>query len=133
MCLEVLIAIRYLYGGYGFGEALAFNDVYILSLPSFTWIKAYPLDGNIQNPDPAGHGGCSANVINKDQMLVIGGWFPDPTHGDCDASDVQGQHNMVLGFNGAENKLWDLYNQSLSSYVVPAVVTSAIGGGYVLY
>ncbi|KAH7377909.1 hypothetical protein DE146DRAFT_682658 [Phaeosphaeria sp. MPI-PUGE-AT-0046c] len=31
----------YLYGGYGFGDPAAFDDVYILSLPSFKWMKGY--------------------------------------------------------------------------------------------
>jgi hypothetical protein len=56
---------RYIYGGYGFGNPAAFDDVYILSLPSFTWIKGYPLAGGDTNQ--FGHGGCTANVMNPDQ------------------------------------------------------------------
>src|SRR5437016_5441715 len=92
----------YVYGGYGFGEAPAFDDVYILSLPSFKWIKAF--NGSDEVPDTNGHGGCSANVINRDQMLVIGGWFPSTDK--CDVEGAQGQHNLVLGYNGYSSKLW---------------------------
>lgn len=120
----------YLYGGYGFGERAAFNDIYILSIPSFTWVKAYPLDGSDAVPDPAGHGGCSANVIRRDQMLVIGGWFPDPTHTDCDAPNSQGQHNMIMGNNTERKFMWDDFDPELSTYEVPPAVISAIGGGY---
>jgi hypothetical protein len=56
--VNMLIWSSYLYGGYGFGEAPAFDDVYILSLPSFTWIKVF----SSENPSKIGHGGCSANV-----------------------------------------------------------------------
>lgn len=122
-----LTSDSYLYGGYGFGEAAAFNDVYILSMPSFKWIKAYPTDGSDAVPDPVGHGGCSANVINRDQMLVIGGWFP--SYDKCDSEGSQGQHNMVLGYNGGENKLWDKFDPQLSNYVVPTPIVTAIGGG----
>ncbi|KAF1839262.1 hypothetical protein BDW02DRAFT_585319 [Decorospora gaudefroyi] len=117
----------YLYGGYGFGEAQAFDDVYILSLPSFTWIKAFPLDGSDSSPSLVGHGGCSANAINHTQMLVIGGWFP--LYDKCDAPEGQGQHNMVLGYNGREKKLWDKYDPGLDTYVVPSPIIAAIGGG----
>ncbi|CBX91793.1 hypothetical protein IAQ61_000011 [Plenodomus lingam] len=115
----------YMYGGYGFGALAAFDDVYILSVPSFKWIKAFP-EGNV--PETAvGHGGCTANVINGDQMIIMGGWFP--TYDQCDAPDSQGQHNMVLGYNGGETKLWDKFDPSLSGYVVPTPIMSAVGGG----
>ncbi|KAL1797411.1 hypothetical protein ACET3X_004017 [Alternaria dauci] len=113
----------YLYGGYGFGEAPAFDDVYILSLPSFTWIKVF----SSENPSEVGHGGCSANVINRAQMLVIGGWFP--IYDKCDAPEGQGQHNMALGYNGGDSKLWDKFSPQLVDYVVPSPIISVIGGG----
>lgn len=65
-------------------------------------------------------------------MLVIGGWFPDPTHTDCDAPKAQGQHNMVLGNNTERKFIWDDFDPGLSTYVVPPVVIAAIGGGYAL-
>jgi hypothetical protein len=115
----------YLYGGYGFEESPAYDDVYILSLPSFTWIKAFSSE---EVPHKIGHGGCSANVVNRAQMLVIGGWFP--LYDKCDALEGQGQHNMVLGYNGGEAKLWDKFSPQLDDYVVPSPIIAAIGGGY---
>ncbi|CAO2658822.1 Nn.00g065450.m01.CDS01 [Neocucurbitaria sp. VM-36] len=119
----------YMYGGYGYDDRPAFNDVYILSLPSFQWIKGYPLDGSDAVPDAAGHGACTANVVRRDQMLVIGGWFPDSTHTDCDAPNAQGQHNMILGNNTKREFLWDDFDPELTTYVVPPVVIQKIGGG----
>jgi hypothetical protein len=97
--------------------------VHILSLPSFTWIKAWPTDATQAYP----HGGCSANVVNKDQMIVMGGWFTDSDQ--CDSQASQGQHNMNLGYNGPSNVLWDKYDPKVSKYFVPTPVVSAIGGG----
>ncbi|KAH6639629.1 hypothetical protein C7974DRAFT_388904 [Boeremia exigua] len=114
----------YLYGGYGFGDPLAYDDAYILSLPSFTWIKAFPTD-NSTGSYP--HGGCSANVVTRDQMIIIGGWFP--TSDLCDSPRVQGQHGMNLGYNGERKSLWDKYDPELSTYFVPTPIISAIGGG----
>ena len=77
----------YLYGGLGFGnESAGFDDVYVLSLPSFTWIKMYPRPGgSVVQQYP--HNMLSCNVIDKGQMLIIGGSFPlDQT--TCDAPEV---------------------------------------------
>ncbi|KAI8933958.1 hypothetical protein NX059_008732 [Plenodomus lindquistii] len=94
----------YVYGGYGFGEYPAFDDVYILSIPSFKWVKAFP-EGDVPASD-VGHGGCTANVINHDQMI------PGSAH-----------------FNGGDKKLWDKFDPNLTNYVVPTPLISAIGGG----
>ncbi|KAL6159036.1 hypothetical protein ACJQWK_03311 [Exserohilum turcicum] len=60
-------------------------------------------------------------------MLVIGGWFP--VYDKCDAPEGQGQHNMVLGYNGEDAKLWDKYQPQIHQYVVPSPIIAAIGGG----
>ncbi|KAF2004831.1 hypothetical protein P154DRAFT_20057 [Amniculicola lignicola CBS 123094] len=115
----------YLYGGYGVDNVTGFDDVYILSLPSFTWIKAFPAENSTASSYP--HGGCSANVINRSQMLVIGGWF---TSSDvCDTANGKGQHNMHLGYNGPARSLWDKYDPKVSAYSVPTPIISVIGGG----
>jgi hypothetical protein len=58
----------YLYGGMGFGEnTVGFDDVYILSMPSFQWVKWWQ-GSNPMKP----HHSLTCNVINKGQMLVIG-------------------------------------------------------------
>ena len=35
----VLTSFSYLFGGAAIGEGVGYGDVYVLSLPSFTWIK----------------------------------------------------------------------------------------------
>jgi hypothetical protein len=69
--------------------------------------------------------------MNPDQMMVIGGWFPNASFVDCDAPVAQGQHNMILGSNTGkeENAIWDKYDPKLSTYVVPKEVIAVIGGG----
>ncbi|KAF2732456.1 hypothetical protein EJ04DRAFT_513917 [Polyplosphaeria fusca] len=113
----------YLYGGFGIENVTGFDDAYILTLPSFTWIRAWPVNTTATSP----HGGCSANVIHRDQMLIIGGWFP--ASDICDSPNGYGQHNMVLGENGAARNLWDKYDPQISAYFVPTPIISVIGGG----
>ena len=101
--------------------------MYILSLPSYTWIKAFPTDNSTSKL--YSHGGCSANVVGRDQMIIIGGWFPESNV--CESPEVQGQHNMNLGYNGEKKAIWDKYVPDQSSYSVPTPIIAAIGGGYV--
>ena len=96
-------------------------------MPSFSWIRAFPADKN--STGDRGHGGCTANAVDDNQMLVIGGWFPQTD--TCDAPSSQGQHNVNMGYNGEQKVLWDKYNPTLSAYSVPSPIISVIGGGYV--
>ena len=75
----------YLYGGASVpGEAGAgFDDVYILSLPSFTWVKMYPLDRPANKTGDYPHHSLTCSVVaGGSQMLIIGGTFPSTD--DCD-------------------------------------------------
>lgn len=85
----------YLYGGFAGEGPGGFDDVYVLSLPSFKWINVFNT-GNGTNSQGFPHGACSANVINRDQMMIIGGWFTNPSFSDCDSPGSQGQHNSKL-------------------------------------
>jgi hypothetical protein len=83
----------YLYGGFAAEGPGGYDDAYVLSLPSFKWINVFNT-GNGTTPFP--HGACSASVIHRDQMLIVGGWFTDSSYTDCDAPNSQGQHNSKL-------------------------------------
>jgi hypothetical protein len=116
----------YVYGGYAIDQegVTAYDDIYILSLPSFTWIKGWPTDNSSST---IGHGGCTANIIKRNQMIIIGGWFTD--NDQCDSAGVWGQHNMNLGSSGPDNAFWDEYDPKLSTYFVPTPIINVIGGG----
>jgi Kelch motif len=54
----------YLYGGMGFGANVSgYDDVYILSMPSFTWIKWWSSDPTSAKP----HNSLTCNVIDGAQ------------------------------------------------------------------
>lgn len=107
----------YIYGGYdGYDSGNApFDDVYILSLPSFVWIKAY---SGISRHGRSGH---QCFRIFPDQMLVVGGEFQDPSV--C----LQGGVLRVFNLNNLEFQ--DAYGpSSWENYTVPEIVTREIGG-----
>jgi hypothetical protein len=113
----------YLYGGQGITNITGFDDIYVLSLPSFKWLKLYPTSPGPGNP----HGLLSCSVVSGSQMLVIGGWFNQ--HSDCDSPTVYGTHNMNLGKDGPQTSYWDLYQPNITDYKVPPEIIGEIGGG----
>jgi hypothetical protein len=95
LTLRVHLTIKsYLYGGFAAEGPGGFDDAYVLSLPSFKWINVFNT-GN--GTTTFSHGACSASVIDRDQMLIIGGWFTNLSYTDCDAQNSQGQHNSKIG------------------------------------
>ncbi|KAF4976207.1 hypothetical protein FZEAL_7099 [Fusarium zealandicum] len=115
----------YLYGGAGEEEgSIGFDDIYILSLPTFTWIKMYPDDDSDTEGFP--HHSLTCNVVNEAQMLVHGGFFP--LTNACDVADQWGLHPMDLGRQNNNKSPWELYVPDKTKYVVPTDVISVVGG-----
>lgn len=97
----------------------------IVTIPTFTWIKLYPNDGNVTGQYP--HHSLTCNVVNKGQMLVIGGTFP--LSDECDAAPQWGAHNLVLGQQAdPDANPWQLHSPDLTTYAVPDEIISVVGG-----
>lgn len=119
----MLISCRYLYGGAGIGpNTTGFDDVYILTLPSFTWIKWWPTSPGVGNP----HHSLTCNVIDGAQMLIIGGTFP--LSENCDSPLTWGTHNLDLGQQNPAQAMWYDYQLNITSYIVPTGIISVVGG-----
>ncbi|PKY06127.1 hypothetical protein P168DRAFT_317623 [Aspergillus campestris IBT 28561] len=112
----------YLYGGSEISEGVGFDDVYILSLPSFKWIKWYPTEPGPGYP----HHSLSCNVVDGAQMIIIGGVFTNTTM--CDVPNVYAMHNMDLGKQNPDSSPWYQFRPNLTTYKVPPEIVSAIGG-----
>ena len=107
----------YIYGGYdGLNAAdLPSDDVWILSVPAFSWVKAY---SGTQSHGRSGHR-CVTPYPN--QMFVIGG-----VH-QSQATCVEGGIIQVFDMNKLDFQ--DSYDPTTwSSYQVPDAVTAVIGG-----
>ncbi|KAF2281401.1 uncharacterized protein EI97DRAFT_472800 [Westerdykella ornata] len=117
----------YLYGGASIGDGVGFGDVYVLSLPSFTWIKFWPRpEDGVGATFP--HHSLSCDVVGNSQMIIMGGHFPNMTN-DCDMPMVYGQHGLDLGKNNPLGAKWASYNPNLTTYQVPTEIARTIGGG----
>ncbi|KAF2759676.1 hypothetical protein EJ05DRAFT_484605 [Pseudovirgaria hyperparasitica] len=112
----------YMYGGLS-PTGSSFDDVHVLSLPSFRWIKWWGAEPGEGHP----HHSLSCNVVNNAQMIIIGGTFPYESD-YCDAPTIWGTHNLKMG-GGNDWIEWAPFNESLDEYQVPSNITAVIGGG----
>ncbi|KAF2873284.1 hypothetical protein BDV95DRAFT_593628 [Massariosphaeria phaeospora] len=115
----------YLYGGASIENGFGYGDVWVLSMPSFQWIKFWPRDGE-EAGDTFPHHSLSCDVIDN-QMIIMGGHFTNFT--DCDVPLIYGQHGLDLGKSNANGAKWAAYNASVTQYNVPSEIISSIGGG----
>lgn len=111
----------YIYGGFdGVNTShTPSDDVYILSIPSFTWIKAYtgvPLHGR------SGHR-CVKPY--PDQMFVIGGEWEDPGTGCVDGGIIQVSELLLSSGSLAYSR--DRYSISIpSNSRIPTIQRSGV-------
>jgi hypothetical protein len=113
-------------------NATSFNDIYILTLPSFIWVKAYPdHHGNATLPPEYDHYSASCNMVKSmSQLFVIGGTYTDTDACDL-AVDAWSMHNFWTGTsqNAGDNETyWALYDPTVTTNVVPADVYNVTGG-----
>lgn len=125
----------YLYGGQNlipFGSQIQYSDMWILTIPSFTWIQV-DLTGQSQPPARAGHS-C---VMWDGQIVVVGGYVGKDI--SCDSPGIYVFNASSLQWT---NSFTSLSNPSSSfdvsqgssvfqgswGYQVPAPVQSVIGG-----
>lgn len=113
-------------------NATSFNDIYILTLPSFIWVKAYSdHHGNATLPPEYDHYSASCNMVkHMSQLFVIGGTYTDTNACDL-AYDAWSMHNFWTGTNnnaGNNETYWAIYNPNITEDVVPVDVYNVNGG-----
>ncbi|KAK2045544.1 hypothetical protein LZ31DRAFT_593837 [Colletotrichum somersetense] len=118
---------RYMYGGATAPGVLGggYDDLYVLSIPTFTWVKMHPAGRNGTGDYP--HHSLSCNMIpGRGQMIITGGQFP--TTPVCDSPGQWDTHNVDLGKQNPGKSVWDLYRPNKTAYAVPDEVLAVVGG-----
>ncbi|KAI9851073.1 MAG: hypothetical protein M1838_004505 [Thelocarpon superellum] len=109
----------YIYGGWdGLDDTSApSDDVYVLSLPSFTWVHVY------NGTSAHGRRSHKCAKVYPDQMFVVGGQTQQAETFSCLADGVIQIFNLnTLAWQDSyDPKVW-------SQYKVPSVITAQIGG-----
>ncbi|KAI1276776.1 hypothetical protein F5Y07DRAFT_129300 [Xylaria sp. FL0933] len=121
----------YMYGGQNLlpvGEQVQYTDVWILTIPSFTWIKI-DTSGN-EPPARAGHS-CAAR---DGQIVVVGGYIGEdipceqPGIYAFDASNLVWQSSFNAADHPADDNADNTVLAGSYGYQVPGPVQSVIGG-----
>ncbi|KAI1155210.1 hypothetical protein F4825DRAFT_459910 [Nemania diffusa] len=120
----------YMYGGQNLlpvGQQTQYTDVWILTIPSFTWIQ---VDISDEPPARAGHS-CTAR---DGQIVVIGGYIGEeipceqPGIYAFDASNLVWQSSFNAADHPADNDAGNTVLAGSYGYRVPGPVQSVIGG-----
>ena len=118
MCIKLIVRHSFIYGGYDSANGVAvtdeqYLDVYILSLPSFTWFRA-------SAPTESWRANHFCQVIGNRQMLVIGGWDVSSI---SNFGAVPDPWEKGLGIFDMTSLTWtDGYNVSAARYERPSMV-----------
>jgi hypothetical protein len=121
------MVLSYIYGGYDLVQAIMYDDVYVLSLPSFTWTKVYS-----GNDSRFGHSCHSAGVRH---MIRIGGSLDADTYaiettGQLPVLDTLrcDQQGGVALFDLSDCTWGSFYDTNAPGYEVPTKLVERIGG-----
>ena len=114
----------YVYGGAGLPpDTAGFDDLYILTIPSFQWIKVEWAKPNGDYP----HHSLTCDVVDHAQMLILGGTFP--VTNNCDVPNQYGLHGLDMGAQlSPEKDFWRFYSPNLTTYAVPDPIIKVVGG-----
>ena len=104
----------YLYGGTD-GAGTYFDEVWILSLPSFQWTKVF--QGNSPRY------GMSCHLVGNSQMLTVGGADSINLYDNCDW-EIKG-----VAILNVSSIIWgSVFEANGADYRVPDQVVSLVGG-----
>lgn len=117
-----------IYGGWNLFKGKAFEDVYVLAIPSFRWINIKTTKNmEAQLSDNVGRKNMECQIYKDRQMLVLGG--------AVDLGDTQASGQMcntsypAIRILDTTTYTWlTQFNNEPEPYSVPAVVYNVVGG-----
>ena len=115
-----------IYGGWNTYTAVTYGDAYVLSVPSFRWIKVNEKDDfEAQAINNVGRAAHQCAIYNDAQMIVLGGSAGAEIVADRSACNPAHAPIRVLD---TSTYTWKRTFDPLVKYTVPEVVTNIIGG-----
>ncbi len=118
-----------IYGGWNLFEGNAFEDVYVLAIPSFRWIKINDTATNLEAklPGKVGRKSMECQIYKDRQMLVLGGAVyignTQVSGETCNTS-----YSVIRVLDTTTFTWLDQFSSMPETYAVPQVVYNVIGG-----
>lgn len=103
----------YMYGGRD--KTQVYDQTYVLSIPSFTWIKI------MEGASPRYAHSC--HVVGKSQMLTVGGARYENITQGCDW-----EYKSVAILNLKNSQWGEVFDYNAGEYTLPAKIYNVIGG-----
>jgi hypothetical protein len=123
--------LSYIYGGYDPINSIMYDDVWILSLPSFTWTKAYSGEN--------ARFGHTCHSAGKRQMMSVGGSLNASMYGvetsarippDLNTTKCDPREGVAI-FDLTSLAWGSFFNPYAPEYQVPQKIVNVIGGTFV--
>ena len=118
-----------IYGGWHLGNGRAYEDVYVLSIPAFRWIKI-PDKGNQENRLPGksiGRYQHTCQLYGDRQMVILGGLLKFGSEAQNNVT-CEKSHAAVRVLDTTTFEWQGQFLPSPEAYAVPDVVKNVIGG-----
>ena len=113
----------YIYAGWGFDDVEGvINDIYILTLPAFHWVKVYPIDKSDTNSRYTSDHECQK--LYEKHMVVYGG-ITDKT---CDNAEGSKKFQRMMIYDMSSLKWTTTVELENQKYLVPEVLYKILGG-----
>lgn len=111
----------YMFGGsWADDERSSYNDMWILSLPSFKWFKVdYPTQAPWQIA--GGRTSHTCQIIGNRQMAIIGGGRSAEAHDQC-------RNTSLFVFDMSTLSWRNGFDSTQEIYTLPTLITDVIGG-----
>ncbi|KAF2238978.1 hypothetical protein EV356DRAFT_528862 [Viridothelium virens] len=115
-----------IYGGYSSEIPQAYNDVYVLSIPSFTWFNMTPLDQGLGDGVDSGRAFHQCLMGSDAQMIVLGGQTESISDAESWDTGCNQSHPPLLVLNTNTYQWEDSFNPHLT-YTVPSRISNDLG------
>lgn len=112
-----------IFGGWNSFTGKRFEDIFVLTVPSFRWIKVNDKNDFEDNTDKTGRAGHRCIIYKDAQMIVLGGLVtPSTNQNPCQTA------YPPLRVLDTSNYIWKTMFDPSVEYRVPDIVTNVIGG-----
>ncbi|KAI0110830.1 hypothetical protein GGR51DRAFT_80035 [Nemania sp. FL0031] len=119
-----------MHGGWDQLNRRAFNDVYVLSVPSFQWMKIQDYNNpDLKGPRQPGRNRHKCDIWNETSMIVTGGELTDGVFNTTLLATTCNPAYPPVKVLDTSTYVWQTEFKPSVSYSVPGVVSALIGGG----
>ncbi|KAI1128813.1 hypothetical protein F5Y10DRAFT_239563 [Nemania abortiva] len=119
-----------IHGGWDQLNKRAFNDVYVLSVPSFRWIRVQDSNNpDLKGPKQPGRNRHKCNIWNETSMIVTGGELTDGVFNPVLLATICNPAYPPVKVLDTSTYVWQTEFKPNVSYSVPGVVSAVVGGG----